>query len=187
MVRKNLNFPREKNGSYLRASRLTPGTVGVKPRANLALATQISDPLSRCVSSVPNSSSIQNIQSSIPTVPNIQRADSAHRDLLGPIPSFPLSSVLGAIEFIGKSPSNENIAVAALNPGTLKHGKEVDINHLHFPLANTHESVFQATAKQHGLRLTRELVSCAACSMAKENRAPTPHHTTARVKIGRWS
>ena len=65
----------------------------------------------------------------------------------------------------------------------LKHGKAVDINHLHVSLAHAHASVLQATATQHGFRLTGELVSCSACSMAKKgDRAPSDHHTTARGK-----
>ena len=42
---KNLTFPCEKGGSYLRATRLGTGTVGAKPRTNRALASQISTPL----------------------------------------------------------------------------------------------------------------------------------------------
>ena len=34
----NLTFPCEKSGSYLRATRLAPGTVGANPRTNRALA-----------------------------------------------------------------------------------------------------------------------------------------------------
>ena len=64
----------------------------------------------------------------------------------------------------------------------LEHGKVVDINHLHVSLVHAHASVLQATARQHGFRLTGELVSCSACSMAKGNRAPIAHHTTARAK-----
>ena len=65
----------------------------------------------------------------------------------------------------------------------LKHGKVVvDINHLHVFLAYVHASVWQATTRQHGFRLTGELVSCSASSMAKSNRAPTAHRTTARAK-----
>ena len=73
------------------------------------------------------------------------------------------------------------LAAAALTPGPLKHGKEVDINHLHVSLAYAHASVLKATAKQHGIRLAGELVSCSACSRAKGHRAPTPHHTTRRA------
>ena len=70
---------------------------------------------------------------------------------------------------------------AALNPGMLKQVKVVDINHLHVSLAHAHASVLQATARQHGCRLTAELVSCSACSMVKGNRA-TAHHATARAR-----
>ena len=48
-VGENLIFLSEKSGSYLRASRLAPGTVGAKPRTNRTLASQISAPLNRCV------------------------------------------------------------------------------------------------------------------------------------------
>ena len=42
---KNLTFPCEKSGSYLRASRLMmPGTMGAKPRTYRALASHISNP-----------------------------------------------------------------------------------------------------------------------------------------------
>ena len=95
-----------------------------------------------------------------------------------------MSSVLGEIEF-GRKPLFESdcfLTAAALNPGMMKHGRVVDINHLHVSLAHAHTSVLKATARQHGFRLTGELVSCSACSMAKGNRAPTPHHTTARAK-----
>ena len=40
----NLTFPCEKGGSYLRATRFVPGTVGAKPRMKRALASQISTP-----------------------------------------------------------------------------------------------------------------------------------------------
>ena len=71
--------------------------------------------------------------------------------------------------------------MAALTPGPLKHGKDVDINHLHVSLAHAHASVLKATAKQHEIRLTWELVSRSACSRAKGHRAPTPHHATRRA------
>ena len=74
-----------------------------------------------------------------------------------------------------------SLAAAALTPGPLKHGKEVDINHLHISLAHAHASVLKATAKQDGIRLTGELVSCSACSRAKGHRAPTPHLATRRA------
>ena len=87
----------------------------------------------------------------------------------------------------GESPPFEcsdgsKVAIAALTPSKLKHAKVIDINDFHVSPAHAHASVMKATAEQHGVRLTKELVSCAACSMARGNRAPTPHHTTARAK-----
>ena len=126
-----------------------------------------------------------------PSVPNSSRSSGASKvsgtdadGLLEPISSPPGSSVLGGIKF-GRKPLFESYfssAAAALNPGMLKQGKAVDINHLHVSLAHVHTSVLRATARQHDFRLTGELVSCSACSMAKGNRAPTAHHTTARTK-----
>ena len=55
IIGKNLTFPCGKSGSYLRATRLAPGTVGARPRTNRALASQISTPLSSCVPSFPPS------------------------------------------------------------------------------------------------------------------------------------
>ena len=84
--------------------------------------------------------------------------------VLEPTPFPPPSSVLGEIQSVGKTPSRPEcrigtpLAAAALTPGPLKHGKEVDINHLHVSLAHAHGSLLKATAKQHGIRLTRELV-----------------------------
>ena len=181
IVAENLTFPCEKSGLYIRASRLAPGTVKPKPRTNRALASQISAPLSSCVPSFP------------PSVPNSSRfssasmvsgSDAAYSDLLEPINSPPVSSVLWEIEF-GRKPLFESdcfFTAATLNPGMLKHPKVVDINHLHISLTHARASVLQATARQQGFRLTGELVSYSACSMAKGNRAPTAHHTTARAK-----
>ena len=70
------------------------------------------------------------------------------------------------------------LAAATLNPGLLKHGKEVNTNHFHVSLSHAHANVFKATTKQHGICLAGELVSCWACFRAKGNRAPTPHHST---------
>ena len=101
---------------------------------------------------------------------------------------FPLSVVLGEIKFVGKTPSRSEcrigtpLAAAALNPGLLKRGKEVDINHFHVSLAHAHASVLKAIAKQHGIRLTGKMASCSACSRAKAYRAPTPHDATRRAK-----
>ena len=107
--------------------------------------------------------------------------------VLEPIPLPPINSVLGGIKFVGKTPSRPEcridtpLAAAALTPGLLKHGKEVNINHLHVSLTHAHARALKATAKQHEIRLTGELVSCSACSRAKGYRAPTPHHATRRA------
>ena len=174
----NLTFPCEKSGSCLRTSRLT---VGAKPRTNRALASHISAPLSSCVPSCPPS--VLN-SSRFSSASKVSRTDAAYGDMLEPIPSPPVSYVLGEIEF-GMKPLFESdcfFTAAALNPGMLKHAKVVDINHLHVSLAHAHASVLQAIARQHGFRLTGELISCSACSMTKGDRAPTAHHTTARAK-----
>ena len=74
--------------------------------------------------------------------------------VLEPTPFPPLKSVLGEIQLIGKSPSRPAcrigtpLAAAALTPEPLKHGKEVDINHVHVSLAHAHASVRKATSKQ---------------------------------------
>ena len=107
--------------------------------------------------------------------------------VLEPTPFPSLSPVLGEIQFVGKTPFRVEcrigtpLTAAALTPGPLKHSKEVDINHLHVSLAHAHASVLKATAKQQGIRLTGELVSCSACSLTKGHRAPTPHHATRRA------
>ena len=127
---KNLTFPCEKIGLYLRATRFAPGTVGARPRTNRALASQISSPLSSCVPSCP------------PSVPNSSRfssaskvsgTDAAYGYLLEPIPAPPVSTLLGEIEFGRKPPFRSDcfLTAAALNPGMLKHFKIIDINHLH--------------------------------------------------------
>ena len=103
-----------------------------------------------------------------------------------PTPFPPLSYVLGEVQFVRKTPRpacriGTPLPAAVLIPGPLKHGKDVDINHLHVSLAHAHASVLKAIAKQHGIRLTGEQVSCSACSRAKGHQEPTPHHATRRA------
>ena len=130
---KNITFLCEKRGSYLRASRFAPGTVGAKRRTNRALTSQISASLSSrvpfCPPNVPNSSRFSGAS-------KVSGTDAAYDDLLGPIPSAPISSVLGGIEF-GRKPlfeSDCSLSAAALNPGMLKHSKVVDI-YISMPLS----------------------------------------------------
>ena len=122
----NLTFPRSSSGSYLRATRLPAGTAGARRRQGDMRATNL-------------------------------RKIRTHLDLLvtvlEPTPFPPLSSVLGEIRFVGKTPSRPAcrigtpLAAVALTSGSLKHGKEVDINHLHVSLAHAHASVLKAAAK----------------------------------------
>ena len=106
-------------------------------------------------------------------------------------PFPPLSSVLGEIKFVGKPLSmlecriGTPLAVAALAPRLLRHGKEVVyINHFHVSLAHTYASVLKVTAKRHEIRFYWG--SCSACSRTKENREPTTPHSTRRAmqKVG---
>ena len=94
---KNHTFFCKKSVSYLRATRLVAGTIDeAKLRTNRALASQISTPLSSCVSSFPPSVSSN---SQFSSASKVSGTDAAHGDLLEPIPSPPVSSVLGKIEF----------------------------------------------------------------------------------------
>ena len=98
---KNLTtFPCKRSGSYLRATRLAPGSVGAKPRTNRALASQISAPLSSCVPSFPPS--VPSI-SQFSSASKVSGTDAAYGDLLEPIPSPPVRFVLEKIEF-GRKP-----------------------------------------------------------------------------------
>ena len=182
----NMTFPRSSSGSYLRATRLPAGTVGARRRQGDMRATnllrQLRHPIPPPPQEIPPrrnmcATGLQN--SNVPGVVTV----------LESTPFPPLSSVLGEIQLVGKTPSRLTcrigtpLAAATLTPGPLKHGKEVDIDHLHVFLAHAHVSVLKATSKQHRIRLTRELliVSCSACSRAKGHRAPTPHHATRRA------
>ena len=181
IIRANLKFPRSSSGSYLRATRLPAGTVGARRRQGDIRATNLLRQLRHPVPPRPQE---------VPPRRNMYATGLHYPNVLGvvtvlePTPFPPLSSVLGEIGFVGKTPSRPEyrigtpLAATSLTPGPLKHGKEVDINHLHVLLAHAHASVLKATAKQHRVCLTRELVSCSACSRAKGYRASTPHYAT---------
>ena len=106
---------------------------------------------------------------------NILGADT----VLESTPLPPLSSVLREIKVVGKPSLGLNAGLEALE--LPKHGKEAGIDHFHVSLAHAHASVRKATTKQHGIRLTGELVSCSACFRIKGNRVPTPHYATRRA------
>ena len=153
----NLTFPRSSSGSYLRAIRLPAGTVGARRRQGDMRATNILRQLGHPIPPPPQEISPRRNMcatglhnSNVPGLVTV----------LEPTPFPPLSSVLGEIQFVGKTSSrpacriDTPLAAAALIPGPLKYSKEVDINHLHVSLAHAHASVLTATAKQHGIRLT---------------------------------
>ena len=185
IIGENLAFPRSSSGSYLRATRLPAGTVGARRRQGDMRATnllrQLRHPTPPPPQEIPPPR--RNMCATGLHDPNV----SGVVTVLEPTPFPPLSSVLGKIKFVGEAPSRSEcrigtlLGAVALISGPLKHGKGVDINHLHVSLAHAHASVLKATAKQHGIRLTGELVSCSACSRAKGYRAPTPHHATRRA------
>ena len=77
----------------MQATRLVPGTVGAKPRTNRALASQISAPLSN--SYVPSFPPSVPSSSQVSSASKVSGTDAAHDDLLEPISSLPVSSVLG--------------------------------------------------------------------------------------------
>ena len=157
----NLTFPRSSSESYLRATRLPAGTVGARRRQGDMRATnllrQLGHPIPPPSQEPPPRRNMcaAGLNSNVPGVVTV----------LEPTPFPPLSSVLGEVQFVGKTSRpacriDTPLAAAALIPGPPKHGKEVDINHLDVSLAHAHASVLKATAKQHGIRLTGELVSC---------------------------
>ena len=185
MIGANLTFPRSSSGSYLRATRLPAGTVGARRRQGDMRATNL---LRQLGHSIPPPSQEPPLRRNMCATGLQNSGIPGVVTVLEPTPFPPLSSVLGEIQFVGKTPSRPAcrigtppLAATALIPGSQKHGKEVDINHLHVSLAHAHASVLKATAKQHGILLTGELFSCSACSRAKGHRAPTPHHATRRA------
>ena len=150
IVGANLTFPRSSSGSYLRATRLPAGTVEPRRRQGDMRATnllrQLRHPIPRppqeilprrnmCATGLHNS----NVPGDV--------------TVLEPTPFPPLSSVLGEIQFVVKTPSRPEcrigipLAATALISGPLKQGKKVDINHLHVSPAHAHASVLKATAK----------------------------------------
>ena len=163
----NLAFPLNNNGSYLRATWILAGTVGARRSQEAFCAANLLRQLRHPIPPPPQEMPPhRNMCATVLHYSNVPRVVT----VLEPAPFPPLSSVLGEIQFVGKTPSRPEcrigtpLATAALTPGPLKHSKEVDINHLQVSLAHAHASVLKATAKQHRIRLTGELVSCPACS-----------------------
>ena len=69
------------------------------------------------------------------------------------------------------------IAAAVLAPGKMRR---IDINDLHVSLAHSHADTLRETARQMGIKVFGELVSCAGCSEAKGRRMAVPWTTECR-------
>ena len=50
----------------------------------------------------------------------------------------------------------------------------MDINQFHVPCSHLNETLFRATAKQQGIKLVGELLSCSGCLEAKGRRSAVP-------------
>ena len=171
-----LVFPRRRNGSSLRATRVMQGA---HPSASNALAT-FTDP--------PPSVQYRSVTSPV-AQETLSASSSCRRGNAGAGMGVK-SSVVTAREKGEESASvlsnSDGMAAAVLSPGGLfidKNKKRViDINHYHVSLAHAHSSVLKATAKQHGIQLVGELTPCSGCSMTKGIRASTPHRITSRAE-----
>ena len=69
------------------------------------------------------------------------------------------------------------IVVAVLAPGEMRR---IDINDLYVSLAHSHADTLRETARQMGIKVFGELVSCAGCSEAKGRRMAVPWTTGCR-------
>ena len=170
-----LVFPRRRNGSSLRATRVMQGA---HASANNALAT-FTDP--------PPPVQYRSVTS--PVAQETLSTSSCRRGNAGAGMGVK-SSVVTARKKGEESASvlshNDGMAAAVLTPGGLSINKNkkrvIDINHYHVSLSHAHSSVLKATAQQHSIQLVGELAPCSGCSMAKGIRASTPHRTTSRAE-----
>ena len=173
-----LVFPRRRNGSSLRATRVLPGS---QANANNALATFVEPPPHSFDG--PPSGPPSPVPYSTVSPPVVHQTSGVSRSCRTS------NAGTGFGEESGESASglSEGVGMAAavLSPGGLfvnnKKTTVVDINHFHVSLAHAHSSVLKATARQHGIQPVGELAPCSGCSMAKGIRASTPHHTTSRA------
>ena len=129
----NLTFPRSSSGSYL----LPAGTAGARRRQGDMRATNVLRQLRHSIP--PPSQEIPPAETCARLICKIQ----LFRELLQywNRPPFPLTVLCwGKFSSWGKTPPRPAckigtpLAAASLTPGPLKHGKEVDISHLHVPL-----------------------------------------------------
>ena len=172
-----LVFPRRRNGSSQRATRVLPGS---HANANNALTTFVEPPPHSFDG--PPSGSPSPLPYSTVTPPVVHQTSGVSRSCRTS------NAGTGFGEESGESASvlSEGVGMAAavLSPGGVFVNKKttvVDINHFHVSLAHAYSSVLKATARQHGIQLVGELAPCSECSMAKGIRASTPHHTTSRA------
>ena len=171
-----LVFPRRRNGSSLRATRVMPRA---HASASNALATFTDPP-----------SPVQYRSVTSPVAQETSSTSSSCRRGNAGTGMGVKSSIDAAWkkreESASVSSGSDGMAAAVLSPGGLfinKNKKRVmDIIHLHVSLAHAHSSVLKATAQQQGIQLVGELAPCSGCSMAKGIRAPTPHRTTSRAE-----
>ena len=170
-----LVFPRRRNGSSLRATRVMQGA---HASANNALAT-FTDP--------PPPVQYRSVTS--PVAQETSSTSSCRRGNAGAgmgVKSSVATARKKGEESASVLSNSDGMAAAVLTPGGLsinKNKKRVaDINHYHVSLSHAHSSVLKATAQQHGIQLIGELAPCSGCSMAKGIRASTPHRTTSRAE-----
>ena len=173
-----LVFPRRRNGSSLRATRVLPGS---HANANNALATFV-EPPPHSFDGLPSGSPSPLPYSTV-TPPVVHQTSGVSRSCRTS------NAGTGFGEESGESASvlsgGVGMAAAVLSPGGVfvnnKKTTVVDIKTFHVSLAHAHSSMLKATARQHGIQLVGELAPCSGCSMAKGIRASTPHHTTSRA------
>ena len=178
LVGGRLVFPRRRNGSSLRATRVLPGS---NANADNALATFV-EPPSHSLDGPPSGPPSPLPYSTV-TPPKVHQTSGVSRSCRTS------NAGTGFGEESGESASvlsgGVGMAAAVLSPGGVfvnnKKTIVVDINHFHVSLVHAHSSVLKATARQHGIQLVGELAPCSGCSMAKGIRASTPHHATSRA------
>ena len=171
-----LVFPRRRNGSSLRATRVMQGA---HASASNALAT-FTDP--------PPPVQYRSVTSPV-AQETLSASSSRSRGNAGAgmgVKSYVVTAREKGEESASVLSNSDGMAAAVLSPGGLFINKNkirvIDINHYHVSLAHAHSSVLKATAQQHGIQLVGELAPCSGCSMAKGIRASTPHRTTSRAE-----
>ena len=123
IIGENLTFLRSSSGSYLRATRLTAGTVGARWKQRDMRAANLLRHLRHHIPPPPQEIlPRRNMCATGLHYSNVSRVVT----VLEPTPFPPPSSVLGGIQFVGKIPSRPEckigtpLAAAALTPGPLK-------------------------------------------------------------------